>query len=294
MAKAVVPIANTPLLHYLLRWLKRNGVEEITINLHHLPHSIRKVVDEVRGIKVTYSYEPIILGTGGGLKKVEPLLKNGVFMMMNTDILIDINLDRVIKYHLKKGGTATMVLMPAMDDGFTKMGIDIDGRLILEETLRPMNFVGLHIFNPQIFDYITCEGYEEIYPQVYRRLLDDGRGVYGYVMNGYWQHIGSFNGYLRANMDVLDGKIWPLSGSQTIAEGVDIPPSVKIKPPLIIGEGVIIEGFSTIGPYAVIGQGVRVSKGVSIKESVVLGGVVIEEGIRVEGCIVGKGWIRRV
>ncbi len=94
-AKPSLPLLNRPIIAFTLEHLARNGVKEAVINLHYQPESIRGIVGDGRklGLKVHYSEEPIILGTAGGLKKAEPLLKDsGTFLMINSDSLSDCDL----------------------------------------------------------------------------------------------------------------------------------------------------------------------------------------------------------
>lgn len=298
MAKPVMPVVGAPLLRHTLRWLKKNGVEEVIINLHYLPESVKEVASKVGDMQITYSYEPEILGTAGGLKKVEDQLGDGTFIMTNTDILIDLDLKDAIEYHKTKKALATMVLSPAKGAALTRIGLDKKGRIV--ESDGKMNFVGLHIFEKEIFDYIPHRVYEEIYPTIYRKLLSEKEGVYGYPFTGYWQHLGTFEGYLQAHRDILRKKIdIPLRYEEVkkglwIGEGARIPLSAEMIPPVVIGEGVSVGKYSTVGPYAVIGPGVSIAKGSNIMNSVVLEGAKIQEGVKIAGCVVGKDWTKKV
>ena len=71
--KALLPLCGRPLISYTLAFLKKWGFNEIIINLHHHPQSIKDELGDGSqfGLRIIYSYEPEILGTGGGIKKVE-------------------------------------------------------------------------------------------------------------------------------------------------------------------------------------------------------------------------------
>lgn len=301
MAKPVIPLVNTPVLEHILSYLWKNGITEVVVNLHYLPESIKEAVKRIRepGIKVSYSYEPEILGAAGGLKKAEVLLGDGTFIMMNTDLLIDLDLKEAVSFHQSRGALATMVLAPAKDEGFTSLGLDKEGRII-ESNEAGMNFVGLHIFEGKIYEYIPEGRYCEIYPTIYKRLLGEGKGVYGYRFTGYWQHLGTFEGYLTAHRDILRRRIdIPIRCEEVkkglwIGEGTMIPLSAEMTPPVVIGENVTIGAYSTIGPYVVIGEGVSIGRGSRIMNSLLLEGAKIKEGATLAGCVIGRDWIKRV
>src|SRR5438067_95424 len=92
--KPMVPVANRPVLEYTIENLRRHGIQEIVMNLHSHPGMIRDHFKDgsAWGIKIHYSPEPKLLGTAGGVKKVEPFLKHGTFLVMSGDGLTDVNL----------------------------------------------------------------------------------------------------------------------------------------------------------------------------------------------------------
>src|SRR5213593_3964843 len=113
-AKPSLPLLNRAIIVHALDHLKRHGIREVMINLHYQPESIRGIVGDGsrHGLKVHYSDEPIILGTAGGLKKVEGFLRDGTFVMANGDSVSDCDLGAVQKLHRESGALATMVLTP--------------------------------------------------------------------------------------------------------------------------------------------------------------------------------------
>src|SRR5713101_1786309 len=72
MPKCMVPIGGKPLLERTIAWLRKQGITELMVNLHHLAHIVRgHFSDGSRwGIQITYSLEREVLGTGGGVKNV--------------------------------------------------------------------------------------------------------------------------------------------------------------------------------------------------------------------------------
>ena len=116
-AKPALPVMNRPLLHWTLDLLARNGVTEVMINLHHLPFTVMEAVGDGRvfGLRVTYSREPRILGTGGGPRKVRSFFGDDPFILVNGDMVFDFDLRGLVRRHEKTGARATLALRPNPD-----------------------------------------------------------------------------------------------------------------------------------------------------------------------------------
>ena len=112
--KPMVPVANRPVLEYTLLNLKRHGITDIMLNLHAFPQMIRDYFQDGSrwGVNLHYSYEPKLLGTAGGVKKVESFLKGEPFLVMSGDGLTDTDLTAFMAFHRKKKSYASLVLKP--------------------------------------------------------------------------------------------------------------------------------------------------------------------------------------
>ena len=102
--KPLLPVGNVPLIAYALKLLAQAGITDIIVNLHHLGRVIREALGtgEVYGVKITWSEEEEILGTGGGLKKMHEALEGETFVVVNSDTIIDLDLKAVIATHRRK------------------------------------------------------------------------------------------------------------------------------------------------------------------------------------------------
>ena len=74
--KCLMPLAGRPLLEWTLDWLNGCGIDECVINLHYLPEQVRTFAGDGSrfGLRIHYSYEPELLGTGRGRKESRPIL----------------------------------------------------------------------------------------------------------------------------------------------------------------------------------------------------------------------------
>ncbi len=112
LPKALIPVWGRPMIEYPLRLLKEAGITEIIINLHHLGKMIEETLGngEKLDIHIRYLREEGLLDTGGGLLRAKSLLDEGTFIVINSDVLIDLTLKDVVAFHQQKQATATLVL----------------------------------------------------------------------------------------------------------------------------------------------------------------------------------------
>ncbi|MEK7825896.1 MAG: nucleotidyltransferase family protein [Nitrospirota bacterium] len=215
--KPIIPVGDRPLIEYLLLLLKKYGIKDIIINLHHLGEKIENALGDGSrwGIRISYSREEIILGTGGGIKKAQAFLSDSAFLVINGDILIDINIDNLLEFHQRHGGIATMVLRENDNpDLYGSVKIDKDQRVrqILDRpvcTVMDLNsymFTGIHLIEPKIFQYIPEGQYYSVI-DAYIEMLTKNEVVYGHIMKGHWSDIGTIEGYEKVSDDNRRGVI---------------------------------------------------------------------------------------
>lgn len=177
--KALLPIGEKPIIDYSLAYLKRYGIEEVVINLWHLGEKIKQHAGDGKkyGLKIHYSEERKLLGTGGGLKKAEDYFKNEeAFITLNSDTLINCDLTELGAFHRSQNNPATLVVAP-WQAGYTK---------IKENYL----FTGLAVFTPLIFQKLPL--------QPSNLITDSGMDYALFVHEGLWLDIGTPEKYQEA------------------------------------------------------------------------------------------------
>ncbi len=217
MPKALLPVAGRPLIHYPLLLLKHYGITDIVINLHHHGNQIANALGDGRGmgLRLHYSWEPAILGTGGGIKQARQLLGDGTFLVMNSDILVDLNLDKVIEFHHRRKSAVSMVVRSDPDAAqYGAIELDAQDRVrkILgrgshaASALRPFMFTGVHLLEPAVFDLIPGPGFSSI-TDVYISMLQREEKLFGYVTKGPWMDLGTPERYQEANRLLDSGRL---------------------------------------------------------------------------------------
>jgi NDP-sugar pyrophosphorylase family protein len=205
--KPLVPVAGHPMIEYPLLLLRHYGTREVIINLHHLGDQVENYLGDGSklGLKICYSRESELLDTGGGLLKAKPFLKDGTFIIINTDVLIDLPLAEALAFHRRNDAAATLVLRPDPDaDRHGSMDIAADGRIrrflntrMPDAPTSPVSklmFTGVQILEPSIFDYMpAAPGVEKFSTtkDVYPKMLLKRERLYGFRFDGFWQDLGT-------------------------------------------------------------------------------------------------------
>lgn len=201
--KALVEVGGRPLIDYALNAVRHSGVEDVVINLHHLGDRIRDHVGDGRrfGLRIAYSEERTLLGSGGGIRHARHLLGTGTFVTLNADTIIDIDLAPVLRFHRAKRAAATMVLRkdPRMEDyGLIHLEpTSRVGRFLAHrrpgaaEPLEPYMFTGVQVLEPVVFDHMPSEGAFSITEVTYPSMLGSGEPIFGYPFEGSWLTVGT-------------------------------------------------------------------------------------------------------
>jgi NDP-sugar pyrophosphorylase family protein len=207
LPKALVPVAGRPMIEYPLLLLRHYGIREIIINLHQFGEQIENYLGDGSklGVEITYSDEPELLDTGGGLLKAKPFLRDGAFIVINTDALIDLNLAEAIAFHKKMSAAATLVLRPDENaDQYGSMDVDDGGKICRflqgkapigpSGPIRKLMFTGVQILEPKVFDYMNASEARQKFSttkETYPKMLLAGEALYGFCFEGFWQDLGT-------------------------------------------------------------------------------------------------------
>src|SRR5262245_32382306 len=219
--KPAIPFLNRPLIAYTIEYLKRHGVEELIVNLHHEPDSVRAQIGDGSGygVRIDYSVEePEILGTSGALDHVRDQLDKETFFVVNGKIITDIDLGAAIATHAQREALATLVLLPNQKrERFSEVKITEDSRISefagfprsgepsILDPHPPLMFSGIHILEPGIFDYIPRGVFSDSVRDVYPKAMADGKDIAACVACGdsSWRELSTLERYLTISLEFL-------------------------------------------------------------------------------------------
>lgn len=220
LPKPLLPLGPYPLVVWNLLLLRQHGIEDVMINLHHLGEQIRQALGDGLQwhMRLSYSHEPVLLGTGGGIRHVETFFQDGPFLVLNGDTVADLDLSQLVAHHHREKALATMALR---DDP------DVESWGVIETTqhdrvlrIRGQGvpatpgeapvfrrlFAGIHVLDPLMLRHVPQDRSASIL-EAYVAWLERGAVVAGYVFSGYWSDVGTPERYAQAQRDVAEGMV---------------------------------------------------------------------------------------
>ncbi len=216
--KCMAPVAGRPFLDYLLTWLKSQGMKEVILCVGYKRTHVQKYVGKGRkwGLRVTYSIEEELLGTGGALKKAERLVSGTRLFVVNGDTFLGVNLREMFEFHVSRGALATLAVVNVADDGrYGSLRLDNEGKItaFLEKgegdsdhksngTTKSING-GVYIFEKKLLNHIRASGpvslEKNVFPQI---VASKNKKVYGLLMDAYFLDIGVPSDLWRAQREL--------------------------------------------------------------------------------------------
>jgi len=302
--KPMVPIVNKPVMEHVLDLLKRHDITEVIVTVQYLASVIEDYFGDGSqlGMQITYSVEETPLGTAGSVKKAQAQLDE-TFLVISADALTDFDLGSIIEFHKAHHATATLTLYQVPNPlEYGVVIIDDEGRIrqFLEkpswgEVFSDTVNTGIYVLEPKIFDYYEAGKSVDFSTDVFPALLRQRDELFGYVASGYWCDVGNIQEYMRANSDVLTGKVTVEPIGRDIGNGiwcesddVEIAPDAQLFGPIWLGEaskikeGAIIRGPTVIRDMSIIDTRAQVDRSIIWRNSY------IGERAEVRGAIIGR------
>ncbi len=222
--KALVPLNGIPLLELAIRRLKFYGFNEIIINVHHFGDKIIAFLEEKNNFDIEIhisNEENMLLDTGGGLKNAAGFLKDEPFLVVNADIVTNLNLAEMVKFHLENSFLATLAVqiressrqMMFNDQNLLsgwrnhQTGEEIISRVTEKPTFY--SFSGIHVINPEIFEFMPEEKIFPIMPFYLSTAKNESIGAFDHT-GDIWEDVGKLNAIEKA-----EGLLSMISGIST-------------------------------------------------------------------------------
>ena len=297
--KPLIPVCNQPLIAFAFEHLLEAGVKKFAVNTHHRAEAYAEVFPEgtYRGAAVHFEHEPVLLETGGGIKNVGRLLRDGTCIVYNGDILTDLPLASAIAHHRERGNEVTLVLrshggpLHIALDGSSGRVTDIR-RLLGTVPGAEFLFTGISIIEPQFIDRIPAETKISVVP-VFLEMIRRGAKLGGIVIDdGHWWDLGTREQYLDVHRALKTGKRIPDTGKvEELGANAENPSGIRypvsglswIHPTAQVSPRAKITGATAIGPRAKVGDGAAIS------DCIVWEDAEIGFGSCLENCIVTAG-----
>ncbi len=282
--KPIVPVLGRPLCSYNMEFLIRAGIRSFVMNLHTHPKLIEQRIAGWAGkrVRLDFTVEPEILGTGGGIRNAREFLAGDTFVVANSDTVARFPMADAIAFHRRKRALATLVLFPDPEKRYTPVWADGEERItgFGPESGGGRNagfYTGFQILEPGILEKIPGGRSSCIVRETFAPLVAAGAPVFAFRSGGAFREFGTPQDYLEGTLSML-------------SEGVSAGPTLQgdgfeIVPPAYVAKGAKISPGARIGPGAVIEENAHVGEGASVTRSILWPGASLPAGESLSGAI---------
>jgi NDP-sugar pyrophosphorylase family protein len=275
--KPALPVLGKPLVGYVVEYLAQNGIEDVVVNLHHQPESVRQALGDGGkfGVSLQYVHEPVILGTSGALDNARQLLEGDTFVVVNGKLITDLDLKAALATHRQRKALATLVLLRNPKHERFSMVETRDGLVSKFGGMPvspssdtnadpPLMFTGINILESRIFDYIPRGVFSHSVTDVYLPAMARGERIAAHVAEGMWYELSTLRRYLDISLALLrrQGKdVYPGRNS-SIDKQAEVHEAV-------LWDNVSVEKGAQVR-RAVLGDGVHIPAGEIVEDAVVV------------------------
>jgi len=301
--KPMVPIVGKPCMEHILELLREYDLTEVIVTVAFLPQAIRGYFGdgETLGMQIGYSVEESPLGTAGSVRLATKQLDE-TFLVISGDALCDVDLGALIAFHKDRGAAVTIGLKAV--DNPLEFGIvvtDEEGRIerFLEKPSWGQVFsdtinTGIYVLEPEVLKHVPTDRPYDFSKELFPLLLEMGRPLYGFVMDGYWQDIGNLDQYRQANFDALEENVRlnipgiQIRGNVWLGEGVEIADLEQVEGPSFVGNYCRVAAGATVGEHSVLSNSVTLRERTRTTRSVIDASTHVGRSALIEGAIIGR------
>ena len=270
--KPAIPILGKPLVGYVAEYIASYGFDDIVVNLHHRPESVRAALGDGSefGVKLHYVEEPVILGTSGALDNTREFFEHDTFLVVNGKIITDIDLNAALETHRDMNALATLVLLPnTKRERFSV--VETHQRRVTgfrgmpdNRCQTPLMFTGIHILEPRIFDYIPRGVFSDSVTDVYPKAMASSETIAAHVASGTWRELSTLKRYVDISVEILKERNKPYTAGKNCA----ISTSAQITDS-VLWDNVTVNDKARVH-HCVLGDRVCISEGEEIENAVVV------------------------
>ncbi len=271
VAKPAVPVANRPLIARVLSWLAAAGAHDVILNLHHRPDTVTAIVGDGSrfGLRVRYSWEDPVLGSGGGIRRAFSLVDDDQLLVVNGDTLTELDLDGLIDAHRTEGALATLALTDNPDPdrygGVLLDGTAVTGFSRRSEVPSACHFVGVQIVQREAFASVPDGVVTESVLRVYPMLIAKQPGlVRGWRTRGTFYDVGTPWTYLATARALAGG-----NDARLVDSTVAIAPDAYVEATIVwprasVGSGAVLREC-IVADETVVPPGARYHRAVLVQ-----------------------------
>jgi mannose-1-phosphate guanylyltransferase len=207
LPKCLVPVCGRPMLAWWLDQCERHGIDEVLINLHHLPDPVRAFAAGYRGpVKIHLVMEEVLLGSAGTLDANRDFVEGEEqFFILYADNLNDVDLTALLRFNTEHPAALTVGLFHAENPSACGIvSLDDEGRIVEfeEKPSEPkgdLASAGMFIARRSLFEYVCPSSFPyDLGVHVMPTMIGDMNGV---PVEGYLRDVGTLEGLHRAELE---------------------------------------------------------------------------------------------
>ncbi len=215
--KPLLPLGNVRIIDTVIHKLANQGIERVVVNLHYHADVVREHLGDGRkfGVELIYSEEPELLGSGGGIANAESYFEGETIVVVNADVLCEVNISELYKWHYEHDAIATMTMLPSTNS--TDYGLllrnahfQLQGFLV-RNAMMPFGlktgiFTGHQVLSAHARSYLSAEN-QSIISAFYIPAIEGGERIFVYPYEGRWLDIGTKSFYLEFVGKIRSGEV---------------------------------------------------------------------------------------
>lgn len=258
LPKPMIPVFGKPLIEYAFDHLNALGINQFIVNTHHCARAYTDHFknNHYKKTPITFTHEPVLLDTGGGIDNVSELLSPDPFIVYNGDILTDLPIINLINHHSNNENLVTLALRTngegkhiALDSESGKV-TDIKN-LLHSGNIGTYQFTGIYACNPEFLNYLQHKEKHSVIP-VFLKLIQENLLGGIVIDDGKWWDMGTRTNYLDAH------KILAKSRFPNHIKGTEVDRKRNHSRESHIASDAKIDNASYIGKGATIGSGANI------------------------------------
>jgi mannose-1-phosphate guanylyltransferase len=297
--KALLPVAGRPVIERVVEHLAQHGVDEVVLSLGYKPDALLAAYPDGRcgDVRLHYAIESTPLDTAGAIAFAaqEAGIGDETFVVVNGDVLTEINVTDLVRFHRARGGMASIALTPVEDPSrFGVVAVDARGRVeaFVEkppaaEAPSKMINAGIYVLEPGFLERVPSGRRVSVEREVFPALVE-ARLLYALGSDALWTDMGTPEKYLEANL------AWARREQSLTGAPAGLTPEevAEVAARLADGRPGVFDGPSGAHPDATIANSflhadVRVEEGAQVRDAVVLEGGYVRAGATVRNSVLG-------
>lgn len=297
--KPLVAVAGRPILEHIVAGLASAGVDEVCLVIGWLGEQIVETFGRGTGLgcDLTYVWQEQYGGTGAALLLAEDFVGDDQFVLGWGDIIVPPENYRRMMQICREERPEGMLAVNRVDDPWEGAAVYVEDNCVDRIIEKPpkgtsttnFNNAGLFVFGPELLgilkDTELSERGELEVPSAIETLLERGRAIRAYEIDGYWSDVARPSSAISISGEIVERMAH--SGVIRHAEA-RVSPGADLRPPVLIGPGATV-GNARVGPNVVVMANAPIGDGARLSDTIVLPGGEVGEACELSWAVVEEG-----